>query len=114
MRNQLLCRLQEHKRNPDNAIETIKRIQPDYIMFPGDLWERNALNGKKGLNYSEMDYNQSGSIIQCILHRFTKVISGDIFSYKKIKYENRMKFFQRGLIIFFLTFFSIFIVIIKP
>lgn len=48
-----------HERNPDNAIETIKRIQPDYILFPGDLWERNALDSKKCLNYNEMNYIQS-------------------------------------------------------
>lgn len=78
-----------HERNPDGAIETIKRIQPDFVMFPGDLWERNALNGESGLNYSEMNNNQSESIIQCILHCFTKIIAGDIFNYKKKQYNNR-------------------------
>ena len=29
-----------HERNPNDAIDAIKRIQPDYIMFPGDLWEK--------------------------------------------------------------------------
>lgn len=77
-----------HERNPDDAIDAIKRIQPDYIMFPGDLWERNALDGEKGLNYNEMSYNQSESIVQCILHCFTKVITGGIFDCKK-KYANR-------------------------
>ena len=78
-----------HERNPDDAIDAIKRIQPDYIMFPGDLWERNTLNSRKGLNYSEMNHIQSGSIIQSILHHFTKIITGDIFNYKKKKYNNR-------------------------
>ena len=78
-----------HERNPDNAIETIKRIQPDYIVFPGDLWERNELDSKSGFDYNEMNYILSGSIIQRILHHLTKVITGDIFNYKEKIYDNR-------------------------
>ncbi|MGN0402496.1 MAG: metallophosphoesterase [Acetatifactor sp.] len=68
-----------HEKNPAEVLIALKKISPDYIMFPGDLWERQKESEAGEWNHSNMSQIQTGSFALKCGYFFTEFISGRMF-----------------------------------
>ena len=72
-----------HEHDPKEALETLKEIKPDMILFPGDLMERRTPHAimadgtESPWNFRNMNEFQLCSYYLRFMHKITRLIAGD-------------------------------------
>lgn len=76
-----------HEKNPVEVLDALSKISPDYIMFPGDLWERQDESESGEWNHANMSFIQTENIFLRGCYFFTQLLSGHFLR----KIDNRTK-----------------------